>query len=135
MPTLSDKRSLPMTVDPTKLRPLPKDLWDIACSCCDKPHARWAMRTSVLPGLPADGSDAFALCSLCFLYESAWGKSRRAKTDKLIADVEKEIRAKFPRDPQGRLVKPDDATRIMAAIALSSGMEHFHDKMSVMRRD
>lgn len=131
----SDLQSkIPAIVNPDRLRPLPSDMWGLACACCDKPIARWAMKAASLPGLPSSDGDIFALCSLCFLYESQWGRNRLTETEKLVKDVEKEIRAKFQR-AQGRLVRPMDADRIMAAIALTSRLIAVRGKQAAASRE
>lgn len=101
---------------PDQVVPLPKHLWDSACSCCDKMQARWALRTTLLV---ASEADPIVFCSGCFLYESAWAQENRGKVKKLAKDVEIERHKRFDRDKNGHLCVPDDCNRLAAAVALS----------------
>jgi hypothetical protein len=106
----------PLILDPKVMRPLPGALWDISCDMCDKRQARWELATpellSVRKGTP--------VCSLCWLYESEWGKPRRDDIDHMIADVETEVGREFKRTEDGRLWSCADANRILSSIALTS---------------
>ena len=106
----------PLLLDSKTLRPLPGALWDISCERCDKRQARWELFG------PAVGSvrKGEPICSMCWLYESDWGKPRREDIDAFIADVEDETKRPFKRLEDGRLWSCSDANRILSAIAVTS---------------
>jgi hypothetical protein len=84
---------------------------------CDKVQARWALRDAV----PEEGEDEiYALCSLCFLYESNWGLNRQEEIEVLIKDVENRQDRAFIRTKNGRLLAPKDADQVLGSIALVS---------------
>lgn len=146
--------SVPLLLDPDRLKPLPKDLWDVGCAHCAKPQAKWAFKPSAPEPEPNEHGeitgpakihreeDPYTLCSLCFLYESEWGKRRRDQIDIKAAEIEVEMtnrvledaartgsmspeqfqsfKVTFARDEQGRLSDPKDANRILGAIAIAS---------------
>jgi hypothetical protein len=136
-----------LMLDPDRLKPLPKDLWDMPCSACGKLEAKWGF----LPSDPVEEVNGVApevepltLCSLCFLYESEWGKRRRADLDAMIASLESELTTRvrdeharkatlspeqflainivFPKSPEGRLLDNKDANRVVGSIAILSRM-------------
>jgi len=105
----------PLILDPRVLRPLPQALWGHACSKCDKTQAVWE--------LFADGPTrrkGEPICSLCWLYESEWGKERRDDVDKMIRAVEVQAEEIFRKELDGRLWSCADADRIMGAISVTS---------------
>ncbi len=136
-----------LLLDPDRLKPLPKDLWDMPCSSCQRVEAKWAFMPSVPPPGAENAAtepEPYTLCSLCFLYLSEWGKRRRGEIDKMVAAVEKEltdreldeaarkgtlppekfaeIKVEFPKDEDGKMMSNRDANRILGAIAVSSRM-------------
>ena len=78
---------------------------------CDRLEARWECSEEHSPG---------PVCSLCWLYESEWGKLNREKVDRLISAVEGETGEPFRRRTDGRLWGGCDADRILGAIAVIS---------------
>jgi len=111
----------PILIDPRFLRPLPKPMLNTACAKCDKRQAVWE-----LGGLH---EDRHAICSLCFMYESNWGRNRTAQLLELVTAVEAEAGEEFSKDDEGRLTNPQDANRIMASIALTSRMFKMQEKV------
>lgn len=59
------------------------------------------------------------MCSLCWLYETEWGKERREDIDGMIRAVEARTEA-FRKTDDGRLWSCRDADRILGAIAVTS---------------
>ena len=101
----------PLIIDPKYLRALPKSLFRSACAKCDRLQAMWEMG-------PADGECVF-LCSLCFLYESNWGKARLDQIYDMTDAVEKEAEVQFLRDVGGRrLLSSKDGDRLLGALAI-----------------
>lgn len=98
---------------PRTLRPLPKRLWGHACSCCDKPWSRWASG-------PRDLTTFEAICSICFLYRSEWGRSNKEKIAWAVEVAQKEKPVAL--DDNLRLVSPQDGDRILAAFATQARM-------------
>jgi hypothetical protein len=110
--------SKPLYVDSRFLRPLPQAMWDTACSKCDKRQSRWDF-------VPTDNpppSGGFPLCTLCWLYESEWGKERREQIDAMIRDVEKTSGKIFQRAKGNRLWACKDADPILGSIVMTSRM-------------
>jgi hypothetical protein len=108
----------PLILNPNNLRPLPEAMWDVSCDKCDRRQARWEF-------FPSDSPDArkgFMICSLCWLYESEWGKKRREDIDQMIRDVELSTEQIFQRAKGGLLWSCKDADRILGSIALTSRM-------------
>ena len=113
----------PLLVDTRMLRPLPKTLFQSPCSNCDKRQAMWEMG-------PERSDECVFVCSLCFLYESRWGESRREQIDILVDEVQVEAGEKFLRATDGKqLLSCKDADRILGSIALTSRMFRLEDKM------
>lgn len=98
-------------LDPELLRPLPPSLWGHACSECDKRQSVWELPSEARKGAP--------VCSLCWLYETEWGKERREDIDGMIRAVEARTEA-FRKTDDGRLWSCRDADRILGAIAVTS---------------
>lgn len=114
----------PILVDSRFLRPLPKSMWDISCMACDKIQARWSLHepTDTAAGeTEASEDEVYVVCSLCFLYESGWGKARQDEIAALIRDAEKQREQGFMRKADNvRLMFPKDADSILSSIALVS---------------
>jgi hypothetical protein len=108
-------------------------MWNINCSQCDKPQAKWEFTN---PESRLVGVSTF-VCSSCFLYESVWGKSRRAVIDEYISDIEKAnteeakrrctasesgslVSFYFRKDDSGRLLDAKDADTVLGFITLVS---------------
>lgn len=108
----------PLIVDSRFLRPLPQAMWDTACSKCDKRQAKWEFIPSDNP--PPSGG--YPMCSLCWLYESEWGKARRQDIDAMIRDVEKSKGQIFQRAKGNKLWACKDADPILGAIVMTSRM-------------
>lgn len=107
-----------LIVSPERLRPLPKSMWDSNCAKCDKRQSRWQF-------IPVDQDPrkgGLLMCSLCWLYESAWGERRRADIDEMVREVEVQSGEIFHRGKNGRLWSCRDADRILGAIAMTSRM-------------
>jgi hypothetical protein len=128
-----------LDLDTRFLAPLPQPMWGVACSHCDKPQARWEMRTpsSTLVSTLGEKEEATIICSLCFLYDSVWAEDRREALDIYIAEVEKaedEARKeaakssdaqyllpfRFAKNDTGRLVYATDGDRLLAGVALAN---------------
>lgn len=110
------KHRKPLIIDPRLFRPLPQALWDVACDRCDKRQARWGLwspeKLEVVKGTP--------ICSLCWLFESEWGKKRREDIDNFIHDIEVEVGKPFRRTDEGYLWSCVDANRVMCALVVTS---------------
>lgn len=116
----------PVQCPPEFLRPLPKSMQGVACATCDRSQARWEVR--------APKQEPILSCSTCFLYDSFWGRPLRKDIDALIVEVEASLGRMFERDPSARLVKCEDADRILGSIALSSRLFKTHDRVQGIRR-
>lgn len=112
----------PLLIDTRYLRPLPKELFNCPCGKCDKRQAMWEM------GAPG-GDEQHTICSLCFLYESNWGKAREDQIHEMVVAVEAEVGDNWLRGADGKtLLVCKDANRILAAIALTSRAFQAEDK-------
>ena len=109
----------PLLIDSRFLRPLPQSMWDTACVKCDKRQAKWAF-TPDDEDLPP--SEDYPMCSLCWLYESDWGKERRSDIDAMILDVQKVKGKIFQRAKGNKLWSCKDADSILGAIVMTSRM-------------
>jgi hypothetical protein len=109
----------PLYVNPDFLRPLPKPMWGTACSTCDKPHSRWSVQVA--------GGDPVPSCSVCFLYDSFWGKPLRKSLDLMVTGVEVELGNVFARGEDGRVTRAEDADRVLGAIVMTSRLFRAHD--------
>jgi hypothetical protein len=69
------------------------------------------------------------MCSICWLYDSNWGKTRRDDIDSLVADTEFELKRTFTRDGLGKLTMSGDGDRILGAICYLSKMQQMADKV------
>jgi hypothetical protein len=105
------------------LRPLPQKMWDFPCQHCGKAQARWELHE---PEEDEDGEEGMprqefnAVCSLCFLYESNWGRRRLDEIQEYIRDVEQEKGIKYLRDIGNRLLSCNDANNLLASLAMLS---------------
>ena len=113
-----------VTVNPKHIRPLPQELWETNCGKCDKPQARWEFKPSDVPASQAGNM----MCSLCWLYDSPWGKSRSIDIDQMIKDVEVDKGSLFARDARKRLLRSTDGDSILSAIAITSRMLYMQQK-------
>lgn len=111
----------PLILDPKTLRPLPQSLWGLSCAWCDKTQARWELSQ------PDILRKAEPICSLCWLYDSDWGRQHRHDIDLMIQDIEIECGSRFARleagttpDQAARLCRCQDGDRVLAAIAVTS---------------
>lgn len=101
----------PVVVNPNYCKPLSEDQRGKPCTACGKPLSKWLF-----------GKDPHAICSLCFLYKTFWGRNRAMDIAALAAEVEKQIGKPFLRDAEGNLMTETDATRIAGAILMTSHM-------------
>jgi len=62
------------------------------------------------------------VCSLCFLYESPWGKRRAAEVRETINDIERGSDERWLRSTTGDIALCSDANKVVFAIASSSEM-------------
>ena len=104
-------------LDPALLRPLPQPLWGHACSMCDKRQSVW---DHLAPELPSNARRGEPMCSLCWLYETEWGKERREDIDGMIRAVEVHLGEIFRKTDDGRLWVCKDGDRILGSIAVTS---------------
>lgn len=104
-------------LDPRLLQPLPQSLWGISCDRCDKRQSVWEVFGLDAPRGTKKGDP---MCSLCWLYESAWGKDNRESIDLMVNAVEREKGEEFRRTEDGRLWSCRDADRILGSIATVS---------------
>lgn len=86
-----------------------------SCLLCDRPLARWLMQED-------ENVDQFgaAVCSLCVLYDSKWAKT--AEVALFAQQIEQATSVSFQRDPDGRLLSPEEADRVLGAIVFTSRM-------------
>jgi hypothetical protein len=78
---------------------------------------------------PPSGDEQHVVCSLCFLYESNWGKKRLDDIHELVRAVETETGESFLRTADGQtLASCSDADRILGSIALTSRAFQMHDE-------
>jgi hypothetical protein len=116
--TPPQEKSPVVMLDPERLKPLPRDLFDLPCGKCEKPESRWAF-LAVEAG-PDD--DPIAICSKCFLYESGWGANREEEIRAMVKDVETAMGVEFAKDERGFMSNPRDCDRILGAVAYISRM-------------
>lgn len=137
----------PLLIDPRVLRPLPQSMWNMACTICDRRLSRWEVFDFRDDAIAPKARHGRPVCSLCWLYKSEWGKANRADIDLMIRDVELDCGFSFERSlvgeivkegerqPDGRLQNCKDADRVLAAIAVTSRVFTFHDRISHMEPD
>lgn len=108
----------PLLIDARRLRPiLSQEEWDVDCAHCAEPQARFQFR-------PIESDGWLMMCSLCWLYESEWGKRNKDQIEALIADTEKEMGQPFKRLEGGTLLDVREGDRILSAVvALSRVLE------------
>lgn len=111
--------NVPLLVDTERLQMLDKSAWDLACAVCDKRQSKWEL---VSPAEKPGTTDTRApICSLCFLYESAWGKARAEHLQEFLKEVAAEnTERKMLLGPNGGLVSIRDADHILGILALTS---------------
>lgn len=101
------------------LAPLPKELpGGTRCSECDKPQAKWFLQP--LPGVAP-------ICSLCVLYVVPWEGKTREDVDAYIEAVEANV-GKFERDSDGKLMRCQDADRLIFSLVLTGKVLHMAKK-------
>lgn len=125
----------PLLLDPKVLRPLPGALWDLSCEECDKRQARWELTQPDLILSIANPRKGVPICSLCWLYETDWGKERREDIDRMIVDVEAEVGREFKRAEDGRLLDCQDANRIVASVAVTSRVFNTRSMLQRVQED
>ena len=120
-PRAEEEGEYPLIINPSYIRPMPESMWGMACARCDKTQAQWEFHEQIMTPEGVQPTEGFLpICSLCFLYESSWGRRRRKRLDNLVAEIEVSIGTPFIRDLGGRLASSSDGDRVLAAIALSS---------------
>lgn len=115
-------------LDPKLLRPLPKALWGHSCARCDKMQAVWELFETERDHARRRGSP---YCSLCWLYESDWGKEHREGIDAIVRRAEVTEDRIFRKADDGRLWSCKDADAILGFIAFTSRVAAHH---SVLQR-
>lgn len=73
------------------------------------------------------------VCSWCFLYESFWGRPVRRHLDALISEIEVGMGKMFERSADARLIRCEDADRVLGAVVLSSRLFRVRDRMQGVR--
>jgi hypothetical protein len=111
--------------DPNLLRPLPKALQGIACAACDKRQAVWEHTQDV-----RDRRGEF-VCSLCWLYHSAWTPGTEEELAKLIAAVEEQMKTTFEKNARGELLSCKDGDRILGSIVMTSRLSIVRGKVKL----
>lgn len=117
----------PLRLDTSLFTMLDKESWNVACAVCDKLQSKWELLTRAAgPGL----TDTKApICSMCFLYESRWGKDRAKELQEyLIEVVAQETKRKMLLGPTGGLTSNDDADFILGILALTNRRFDVEDK-------
>ena len=130
---MSDKK--PLIIDTRLLMPLPKALWGTACDNCNREQSKWRVFSPMQRGespIAITEADFVPTCSVCFIYESPWGKQRAEEIKRFITDLENETRQRFLLDPDGKLT-PNAADQALGAIALTSRMFEMQDRMQGMK--
>lgn len=92
------------------LSPLPKKVMGANCVECDRPQADWDLQA--VPGLAP-------VCSLCVLYKVPWLNKSEEDIACLVELVEASV-GPFEKDEQGRLIRSEDADRIVSALVMTS---------------
>lgn len=113
-------QSAALILNTNHFRPLLKEEWDGPCASCGKHQARWAF-------IPADRErGAVSVCGLCWMYKSEWGKNRAEQLRNFQHAVEREVGTTFLVD-KGKLVRFQDADRLLGALALTSRVFQLQD--------
>lgn len=109
----------PLRLDTTRFRMLDQESWNIACAVCDKRQSKWEL---VFPAeKPGEVDTRNPICSLCFLYESKWGKDRAIELNEYLNEImAQETKRKMILGPTGALTSNDDADFILGILALTS---------------
>lgn len=105
-----------VAIDPSKIRPLPKPMWNSICSDCSKPIARWEQ----VEGLKSAIMEPKFVCALCYFYKSAWGVERKEDIDNFVAELKKTTSRVIELDSSGRILKIGDADDLLGTFALTS---------------
>jgi hypothetical protein len=134
---MADSKRKPLRIDARMLKPLPQALWGTACDNCNRPQSKWRIfapmkRPPDGEAIPITEADFGPTCSVCFLYESLWGKRQQEEIQRFIREVEVASGEKFLVDPTGRLV-PSAADRILVTIAMTSEMFDMQDQIKAVR--
>lgn len=126
----------PLRIDTSRMQMMGKGLWNCACGVCDKLQAKWEMRSP--PEGAGTAETVKPICSLCFLYESKWGKDRLDQINGYLTEVMsvKDAKALSKMDPleqaaqsqtrkmvlgpAGQLTNITDADFILGILALTS---------------
>jgi len=109
----------PLRLDTSRFRMLDKESWNLACAVCDKRQAKWELVSPA--GKPGTVETKDPICSLCFLYESPWGKERALSINEYLDEVmAQETKRKMILGPNGALTNNDDADFILGILALTS---------------
>lgn len=87
--------------------PVPPKVDPGDCVCCGrKSSARWIIRLS--------GSDEL-WCGKCFLYETEWAKINAQNRDRLVEEVERELKSTIT---DGGILTDDGADRILMSTVM-----------------
>jgi hypothetical protein len=104
-----------LVINPKSLSPADKET---PCEYCTH-----RMGMLLFNSYDRDGANLLSshyVCSLCFMYESPWGKLRASELNALISEIEEDSGAKMVRANDGKLLLPADADMVMAGIAITS---------------
>ena len=103
-------------IDPGTIRPLPKAMQGIGCAVCNRVQSVWE-RTHVRTQQSGD-----PVCSLCWMYETGWGKDNKEALSEFVSEVEDSLSALFKKTEDAKLERCEDADRIMSALVLTTRM-------------
>lgn len=92
------------------LLPLPSKALGSSCTDCDKPQANWALQ-------PVAG--IAPICSLCVLYKVPWLGKNAEDIAQYVAEVERASGQTFQKTPDGRILRCEDADRLVASLVLT----------------
>jgi len=101
------------TLKPKLIRPVPAPLRGVACARCDKNQSSW------WADLEHEGEDKAYVCSLCMMYNTAWGRTARASVEEVVREIEKSRDREFDKDPSNQLLKVRDADDVMGVVVLA----------------
>ena len=117
----------PLRLDTALFVMLDRESWNIACAVCDKRQSKWELITRATA--PGTTDTKAPICSMCFLYESRWGKDRAKELQEyLIEVVAQETKRKMLLGPTGGLTSNDDADFILGILALTNRRFDVEDK-------
>lgn len=103
-------------INPARFRMLPPELRDYNCASCDRKNAGWAF----LPVDRGPNPDPIPTCSLCWLYVSAWARSRPHEVREFVATFVAREGKDFLRDPDGNLTDHRQADRVVLNLLRAS---------------